>query len=192
VQNIDRPFRQSNELGFGICDSPFAGINVSPDRSNWGDAAQRVYDFGTSDVAAVDDVIDASQAMLRFRPQQPVRVGDYPDPEGHQWQGPLVCIGQSSVPVIVTTTARSIRSQADHCCQLSGRSAPFDRSQPHRLAARRMPRATVERTERFQEPPQAVCKRARTGYPRSRHGLRATSPGGCGAGSAPRQVDGRR
>ncbi len=81
VQNVDRPFRQSNELGFGICDSPVAVIHVSSDRGNRGDAAQRVYNFWTPDIAAVNDVIHASQAMLRFRPQQPVRVGDYPDPK---------------------------------------------------------------------------------------------------------------
>ena len=34
---------------------------------------QRIYDFGTSDVAAMNDVIDASQATLRLRPEQPVR-----------------------------------------------------------------------------------------------------------------------
>ncbi|WP_425107727.1 hypothetical protein [Bradyrhizobium sp.] len=45
---------------------------------------QRIYDFGTSDVAAMNDVIDASQATLRLRPEQPVRVGDDPDPEGHR------------------------------------------------------------------------------------------------------------
>lgn len=33
----------------------------------------------------------------------------------------------------------------------SDRSAPFGRSKPHRLSARRMPRAIVERIERFQD-----------------------------------------
>jgi hypothetical protein len=32
----------------------------------------------------MNDVIDASQATLRLRPEQPVRVGDDPDPEGHR------------------------------------------------------------------------------------------------------------
>jgi hypothetical protein len=53
----------------------------------------RVDNFGTSDVAAMNDVIDASQATLRFRPEQPVRVGDDPDPEGHRWRRPLVRVG---------------------------------------------------------------------------------------------------
>jgi hypothetical protein len=76
VQNVDRPSRKSNDLGFGVDNSPLADIHVSSDRGNRGDATQRVYNFGTSDVAAMNDVIDASQSLLRLRPQQPVRVGD--------------------------------------------------------------------------------------------------------------------
>ena len=68
VQNIDRPARKSDDLGFGICASPVAGINVSSDRGNRSDAAQRVSNFGTPDVAAMDDVIDVSQVSLRLRP----------------------------------------------------------------------------------------------------------------------------
>ena len=93
VQNVERFSRKSNDLGFGVCNSPVVDIHVSSDRGNRGDAAQRVYDFGTPDVAAMNDVIDASQTMLRLRPQQPVRVGDDPDPEGHRWRRPLVRIG---------------------------------------------------------------------------------------------------
>jgi hypothetical protein len=60
-------------------------------RNRWGDATQRVYNLGTSDVAAMNDVIDASQATLRLRRQQPMRVRDDPGPEGHRWRRPLVC-----------------------------------------------------------------------------------------------------
>jgi len=38
-------------------------------------------------------VIDASQATLRLRPEQPVRVGDDPDSEGHRWRRLLVRLG---------------------------------------------------------------------------------------------------
>jgi hypothetical protein len=38
-----------------------------------------------------------------------------------------------------------------HCRRPSGRGAPFDRSQPHWLAARRMPWAIVKRTERSKD-----------------------------------------
>jgi hypothetical protein len=38
-------------------------------------------------------VIDTSQTTLRLRPQQPVRVRDDPDPEGHLWRRPLVRLG---------------------------------------------------------------------------------------------------
>ena len=106
VQNVDRFSRKSHELGFRVCNSPVVDIHVSSDRGNRGDATQRVYNFGTSDVAAMNDVIDASQATLRLRPEQPVRVGDDPDPEGHRWRRPLVRLGWSSISVIVTTTAR--------------------------------------------------------------------------------------
>jgi hypothetical protein len=49
----------------------------------------------------------------------------------------------------------SISSDISICCisisrHLRGR-APFDRSEPHRLAARRMPRSLVERTERLKD-----------------------------------------
>jgi len=81
VQNVDRFSRKSHDLGFRVCNSPVVDINISSDRGNRGDATQRVYNFGTSDVAAMNDVIDASQATLRLRPEQPMRVGDDPDPE---------------------------------------------------------------------------------------------------------------
>jgi len=70
VQNVERSSCKPNDLGFGICGGPVANIHVSPDRGHRGDAAQRVYDFGTPDVAAMNNVIDASQATLRLRPQQ--------------------------------------------------------------------------------------------------------------------------
>ena len=92
MQNVDRFSRKSHDLGFRVCNSPVVDIHVSSDRGNRGDATQSVYNFGTSDVAAMDDVIDASQATLRLRPEQPVCVGDDPDPEGHRWQ-PLVRLG---------------------------------------------------------------------------------------------------
>ena len=62
VQNVDRFSRKSHDLGFRVCNSPVVDIHISSDRGNRGDATQRVYNFGTSDVAAVNDVIDASQA----------------------------------------------------------------------------------------------------------------------------------
>ena len=92
VQNVDRFSRKSHDLGFGVCGSPVVDIHISSDRGNRGDPAQRVYNFGTSDVAAMNDVIDAGQATLRLRPEQPVRVGDDPDPEAHRWR-PLVRLG---------------------------------------------------------------------------------------------------
>src|SRR6202012_4407670 len=93
VQNVDRFSRKSHDLVLRVCNSPVVDIHVSSDRGNRGDATQRVDNFGTSDVAAMDDVIDASQATLRLRPEQPVRVGDEPDPEGHRWRRPLVRLG---------------------------------------------------------------------------------------------------
>jgi hypothetical protein len=37
----------------------------------------------------MNDVIDAGQATFRLRPEQPMRVGDDPDPECHGWWRPL-------------------------------------------------------------------------------------------------------
>src|ERR1700722_19400195 len=41
VQDVDRPSRKANEFGVGVGDGPVAGINVSSNRSNRGDAAKR-------------------------------------------------------------------------------------------------------------------------------------------------------
>src|SRR5580692_12747703 len=113
--DLSRPAREHRG------NSPVVNIHVSAYRSNRGDATQRVYNFGTSNVAAMNDVIDASQATLRLRSEQPVRVGDDPDPEGHRWRRPLVRLGYCSISAIVTTTARS-RTFPSRSPLLDGRS----------------------------------------------------------------------
>src|SRR5665213_3298067 len=107
VQNVERSSRKSNDLGFGVCNSPVTAIHISSDRGNRGDAAQRLYDARAADVAGMNYVVDASQAPLRLRPQQAVRIGDDPDLEGHRARRPLFRIGQPSISAIITTTARS-------------------------------------------------------------------------------------
>jgi hypothetical protein len=67
VKNVDRPFRKANELGLSVREGPVAGIHVSSDRGDRGNAAKRVDDVGTPDIAAMNDMIDAGQATLRFR-----------------------------------------------------------------------------------------------------------------------------
>jgi hypothetical protein len=92
VQNVNRFSRKSHDLRLWVCNSPVVDIHVSSDSGNRGDAAQRIYDFWTSDVAAVNDVINASQPTLRLWPQQPMRVGDDPNSEDHGRWRPL-CAG---------------------------------------------------------------------------------------------------
>jgi hypothetical protein len=84
VQNVDQPSRKTNEFGVGIGNGPVAGIHVSSDRGNRGDAAKSVDDVRTPDVAAMNDVIDAGQATFRLRPQQAMRIGNNADSECHQ------------------------------------------------------------------------------------------------------------
>ena len=73
MQNVDRFSRKSHWTSVsGYATAQSSDIHVSSDRGNRGDATQRVYNFGAYDVAAMNDVIDASQATLRLRPEQPV------------------------------------------------------------------------------------------------------------------------
>ena len=62
MQNVDRFSRKSHDVGFRVCNSPVVDIHVPSDRGNRGDAAQRVYNFGTSNVAT---------ARRRSRPSRP-------------------------------------------------------------------------------------------------------------------------
>ena len=84
VNDEDRPAGETDRLGFEIFLGPAGRIDVSPDRSHGCDPTQRRDDIGRADVTAVDDMIDASQASFRFRPQKSVSIGNYAYPEGHR------------------------------------------------------------------------------------------------------------
>ena len=81
VQYEDRPARKLYELGVRVSAGPIAVVDVPPDRSDRRDPTQRRDDAGLTNVAAMDDVVDASQRTRRFRPQQAVRIRDDADPE---------------------------------------------------------------------------------------------------------------
>lgn len=83
VHDEDGSVGKPHELGFGIFAGPVARVHVSSDRGDRRDPLKSSDDVGTSDIAAVNDVIHAGQTTFRFRPQQAVRVRDYADPE-HQ------------------------------------------------------------------------------------------------------------
>ena len=80
MQHVDRPPRQGDDLGRWERHRPGLGIDVAPDRGGRRDRAKTRHDLRAADVAGVDDVIDAREARLRFRSQQPMRVRDDADP----------------------------------------------------------------------------------------------------------------
>jgi len=84
VHDENGPAAEANEFGVGIFAGPVAGIHVSPYCRDRRDPPKRNDDFGTSDIAAVNDVIHASQTALRFRSQQAVGVRDDADGERHR------------------------------------------------------------------------------------------------------------
>ena len=84
MHDEDKSVGKPYELGFGIFTGPVARIHVSFDRGDRCDPAESGDDVVTSDVATVNDVIHTGQTTFRFRPQQPVGVGDDADPERHR------------------------------------------------------------------------------------------------------------
>jgi hypothetical protein len=76
VHEADRLAGKPHEFRIGVSPGPVAGIHVSADRGDRSYLAKSGNDLGTSDDAAMNDVIHAGQNTFCFRPQQAVAVGD--------------------------------------------------------------------------------------------------------------------
>jgi hypothetical protein len=83
VNDEDGSASEMYEFGFAIFTNPVATIRVSSDRGHRRDPAKGGNDIGTSDIAAMNDVIHASEMIFRFGPQQPVRIRNDSDSERH-------------------------------------------------------------------------------------------------------------
>ena len=64
VQNVDRFSRQAHEFRVGVFAGPLAAVDVSTDGGDRRDPAKRIDDLRAPDVAGMDDVIDARQALV--------------------------------------------------------------------------------------------------------------------------------
>jgi hypothetical protein len=71
VQNVDRSPCEAQELGVRVFASPFSAVHVTPDSGDRRDPAKDVDDIGTSDVAGMNDVIDARQTSSAWGLSRP-------------------------------------------------------------------------------------------------------------------------
>ena len=83
VQNEYRLSREAREFGVVVSLGPIADVDISPNRGDRRDPAERIDDVGTTDVAGMNDVINTREATFRFGPQQAVRVRYDADPPPH-------------------------------------------------------------------------------------------------------------
>ena len=74
VQDVDGAAAEADRPGVGIARRAVGGVHITPDRDHGGDPAEVRDDLGPADVAGVDDMGDAGQALLRLGTQQAVRV----------------------------------------------------------------------------------------------------------------------
>jgi hypothetical protein len=76
VQNIDAASAESYRLGLRIMFRPMAGIDVSSDRNDRRNPLKSGDHVWRTDIAGVDDVRHASEALLNLWTQEPVSVRD--------------------------------------------------------------------------------------------------------------------
>src|ERR1700750_320141 len=84
MQDENRTLGEPDALGLGIITGPPARVHVASDRGQRRDAAERRDDLGSTDIATMNDMIDALKKALGLGPQQAMRVGYDADPEGHR------------------------------------------------------------------------------------------------------------
>jgi len=79
VQDVDGAAAEADRSGVGIARRPIGGVHIALDRDHGGDAAEVRDDLGPADVAGMDDMGDAGQALLSLGAQQAVRVRNHSD-----------------------------------------------------------------------------------------------------------------
>jgi hypothetical protein len=82
VQNIDGNAGDLDDFRFGELASPHVLVDVSADRGDGGDGGKLVENFGSADIAGMNDVLRALQGSERFGAKQAVRIGNDADDYG--------------------------------------------------------------------------------------------------------------
>ena len=59
VQNVDRLSREPHDFRLGVFACPNTSVDISSDGGDGRDPAKRIDDFGPTDIAGMNDVIDA-------------------------------------------------------------------------------------------------------------------------------------
>jgi hypothetical protein len=76
VQDVDAAPAERYHLGFRIMFRPLAGINVPSDRTDRRNPVESGDNVWRTDIAGVDDMSHACEALLDLRTQEPVSVRD--------------------------------------------------------------------------------------------------------------------
>ena len=88
MKDMDGPAAELDRPRRGIARRPIGGIYIPLDRNHGRDPAKSCNDLRPADVAGVDDMRHAIQALLSLRTQQAVRVRN--DSDSH-------CFGQACI-----------------------------------------------------------------------------------------------
>jgi len=95
VQDVDGASAELDRARSGIAGRPVGSVHIALDRDHGRDAAQARDDLGTADVAGVDDMRNAGEALLRLGAQQAVRIRNHS--YLHRHQRPCLA-GRGSLP----------------------------------------------------------------------------------------------
>src|SRR5215472_12196026 len=79
MDDVDRHARELDYLGLRKAPCPVLFVDVAADRGYRRDLLQGRNDLRRADIAGMNDMAGAAQQLKRLRPQQTVRVRDYPD-----------------------------------------------------------------------------------------------------------------
>lgn len=74
MQDVEGTLPEPQRQGVGIIFGPFAGIDISSDRSNRRNLAKCGQNIGTTDIPGVDDMRHAGKPLLSLWPQEPVGI----------------------------------------------------------------------------------------------------------------------
>ena len=106
VQNVDGDALYLDHVRFGQPSRPRFFVDVASDRRQGSKRCEFFEDLGLADVARMDDVIRPAKRVDRFRPKQPVRVGDDTYADALLTSRAQVCLLRSSIDSSLHATAR--------------------------------------------------------------------------------------
>jgi hypothetical protein len=67
VQHVDRNAAGFDNFGFGQSARPGRGVNVAANRGYGRDLRERFQNFGSADIAGVEDAVGSAQSLRRLR-----------------------------------------------------------------------------------------------------------------------------